>query len=46
MPGATYGGRAVLDSNYFDADGLHLNEVGYDVWKKMVEEQLADLIDT
>ena len=46
VPGAIYGGRAVPDSNYFDADGLHLNEVGYGVWKQMVEEQLVHLIDT
>ncbi len=40
VAGAILGGKAVADPKYFAADGLHLNECGYRVWKRVVEEQL------
>ncbi|KAL7524612.1 hypothetical protein ACHAXR_000646 [Thalassiosira sp. AJA248-18] len=43
VPGAVYGGKATPDSKYFNADGLHLNEMGYGVWKKIVEEKITEL---
>mmetsp|Transcript_29624 Transcript_29624/g.62821 ORF Transcript_29624/g.62821 Transcript_29624/m.62821 type:complete len:221 (-) Transcript_29624:30-692(-) len=45
-PGAVYGGRAMPDHKYFNADGLHLNDVGYGVWKHVAEEKIAQLIDS
>mmetsp|Transcript_4797 Transcript_4797/g.10614 ORF Transcript_4797/g.10614 Transcript_4797/m.10614 type:complete len:230 (+) Transcript_4797:87-776(+) len=42
LPGAIYGGKAMADNKYFDADGLHLNDVGYGVWRRMVEETFVD----
>jgi hypothetical protein len=40
------GGRveAVPDGKYFHSDGLHLNDVGYGVWKQIVEEEIANII--
>ncbi|KAL7546855.1 hypothetical protein ACHAWF_010181 [Thalassiosira exigua] len=43
-PGAVYGGRAMPDGRYFDADGLHLNETGYGVWKGLVEAKMVEMI--
>ena len=40
VPGAVYGHKAVPDATYFDEDGLHLNDVGYDVWKEIVENEI------
>lgn len=40
VPGAVYGGKAMPDSRYFDADGLHLNDAGYGIWKRLVEEKM------
>mmetsp|Transcript_27793 Transcript_27793/g.52377 ORF Transcript_27793/g.52377 Transcript_27793/m.52377 type:complete len:233 (-) Transcript_27793:1430-2128(-) len=42
LPGAIYGGKAMADNKYFDADGLHLNDKGYGVWRQMVEETFVD----
>lgn len=41
-PGAVYGGKAMPDSQYFTDDGLHLNDKGYQVWKQIVEEKIAE----
>lgn len=43
VPGAVYGGKSIPDTTYFDDDGLHLNESGYAVWKKIVEAKIAEL---
>lgn len=45
VPGAIYGGKAMPNSEYFDPDGLHLNDAGYRMWKKIVEEKTAEFID-
>ena len=42
VPGAVYGGKAMPDSTYFDVDGLHLNEAGYGIWKRLVEEKITE----
>lgn len=44
VPGAVHGGRAMPDPVYFDGDGLHLSEVGYAVWKKMIEKEISELL--
>jgi len=44
VPGAVHGGRAVPDPVYFDGDGLHLSEVGYAVWKEMIEKEILTLL--
>jgi len=36
--------EAVPDGKYFHSDGLHLNDVGYSVLKRIVEEEIAKLI--
>jgi len=41
-PGAVYGGKAMPDSQYFTDDGLHLNDKGYEIWKQIVEEKIAE----
>jgi lysophospholipase L1-like esterase len=41
-PGAVYGGRAIPDIQYFDSDGLHLNDAGYSVWKQIVAVKIAE----
>ena len=42
IPGAVYGHKAMPDTTYFDEDGLHLNDAGYDVWKEIVEDEIDD----
>jgi lysophospholipase L1-like esterase len=37
-----YGGRAIPDIQYFDSDGLHLNDAGYSVWKQIVAVKIAE----
>ncbi len=39
-PGAVYGGRGIPDVQYFDSDGLHLNDAGYRVWKRIIESKI------
>jgi lysophospholipase L1-like esterase len=41
-PGAVYSGKAMPDSQYFTNDGLHLNDKGYEIWKQIVEEKIAE----
>jgi lysophospholipase L1-like esterase len=41
-PGAVHGGRAMPDIQYFDSDGLHLNDAGYGAWKRIVEVKIAE----
>ena len=43
-PGAIHCGRAMPDGRYFDGDGLHLSEAGYDLWKQIVEKEILELI--
>lgn len=44
MPGAVHGGRAIPDEQYFDQDGLHLSEKGYQVWKHTAEEEIVKIL--
>ena len=46
VPGAVYGNRAVPDGRFFDGDMLHLNDRGYRVWKRMVEDTINKMLDT
>lgn len=39
-PGAVYGGKGIPDVQYFDSDGLHLNDAGYSVWKRIIESNI------
>lgn len=45
-PGATLGGQAKAEPNYFDSDQLHLSYEGYQVWKGVVENHLSKIILT
>ena len=36
-------GGAEPDDKYFHSDGLHLNDVGYGVWKRIVEEEISKM---
>lgn len=45
VPGAIHGGRAIPDVQFFDRDGLHLNEKGYQIWNHMIEEELCKIMD-
>ena len=42
--GALFGGRAKAEEKYFDADGLHLSNLGYSVWKEVVEKEIANAL--
>jgi lysophospholipase L1-like esterase len=44
VPGAIYGGRALPDKEYFDVDGLHLSEKGYQFWKQITEEEISKML--
>ena len=37
-------GGAEPDDKYFHSDGLHLNDVGYGVWKRIVEEEISKIV--
>lgn len=43
VPGAVLGGKAKASREYFDNDELHLNEQGYKIWKRKVEDELSKL---
>ena len=43
LPGATLGGKAKAQPEYFCDDQLHLSIEGYKVWKQAVESLLSDL---
>ena len=43
VPGAACRGRTTPDGKYFDADGLHFNDEGYSLWKRIVEKKIAEL---
>ena len=43
IPGARLAGRAKPESQYFDADGLHLSREGYVVWQGIVDEIVDSL---
>ena len=42
--GAVLSGKAKAETKYFDNDGLHLNEVGYKIWKDKLEIILSQII--
>ena len=44
IPGAIYSNRAIPDTKYFTEDGLHFNNVGYALWKEMVEEKMLAIL--
>jgi lysophospholipase L1-like esterase len=44
LPGATLGGKAKAEPHYFDSDQLHLSREGYQVWKRVVENCLSDIV--
>jgi lysophospholipase L1-like esterase len=44
VPGAVHGGRAIPDCRYFDSDELHLNDLGYDIWKEILDEKIQRII--
>ena len=41
VPGATSDGRAIPNEKLFDEDKLHLNDDGYRIWKREVENRLT-----
>jgi lysophospholipase L1-like esterase len=43
LKGATLGGQAKADPQFFADDELHLNDNGYDVWKVLIENELSKL---
>jgi len=42
IPGAIHS-KAIPDDKYFDKDGLHLNDEGYEKWKQIIEEKLIEI---
>jgi lysophospholipase L1-like esterase len=44
VPGAVHGGRAIPDRRYFDSDELHLNDLGYVIWKEILGEKIQRII--
>jgi lysophospholipase L1-like esterase len=38
-----FGGRAKADPLFFAADGLHLNDDGYCIWKTLIENEIQKL---
>lgn len=40
VPGAIHS-KAIPDDRYFDKDGLHLNDMGYEKWKQIIEQKLT-----
>lgn len=46
VPGAVHGGRAIPDRRYFDSDELHLNDLGYEIWKEILDEKIQSIIHT
>ena len=44
VPGAVHGGRAIPDRRYFDSDELHLNNLGYDIWKEILDEKIQSIM--
>ncbi len=44
VPGAVHGGRAIPDRRYFDPDELHLNDLGYDIWKEILGQKIQSII--
>ena len=40
LPGAIFGGKAIAESKYFQNDEVHLNELGYTVWKNHIESEI------
>ena len=44
VPGAVHGGRAIPDRRYFDSDELHLNDLGYDIWKEILGQKIQSII--
>lgn len=45
LPGALFGGQALARGEFFQSDGLHLSNKGYQVWKRVIEESIRDIID-
>lgn len=44
VPGAVHGGRAMPDPTFFDSDGLHLSDDGYELWKVIIEKDIRSKI--
>jgi len=42
VPGAIHS-KAIPDDRYFDKDGLHLNDMGYEKWKQIIEQKLMEI---
>ena len=42
VPGAIHS-KAIPDDRYFDKDGLHLNDLGYEKWKQIIEQKLVEI---
>merc|ERR1719183_1253255 len=42
VPGAIHS-KAIPDNRYFDKDGLHLNDMGYEKWKEIIEQKLMEI---
>ena len=42
VPGAIHS-KAIPDEKYFDKDGLHLNDLGYEKWKQIIEDKLIEI---
>ena len=42
VPGAIHS-KATPDDRYFDKDGLHLNDLGYEKWKQIIEQKLIEI---
>ena len=43
VPGAVWGNKATPNATYFDTDQLHLSQKGYGVWKRVVDEKIAEM---
>ena len=41
-PGAIHS-KTIPDEKYFDKDGLHLNDEGYEKWKQIIEQKLMEI---
>jgi len=46
IPGARLGGRAKAEPQFFASDQLHLSKEGYALWKKVVEDEIKQCLDS
>ena len=46
QPGATLGGKAIPEKQYFDHDLLHLSREGYGIWKEVVQRVILEDVKT